>query len=110
MVILSRHVAKECCIPRHFFDVLGSHGGMVGKRIYTNERHSLLNLWRCSCAPAGSPERGNLPERCDAQWFAQNFCAGHLATGEDEVWRSVEAVNLYSPIALLAALPGETLR
>lgn len=105
MVILSRHVAKECCIPRNFFDVLGSHGGEVGKRIYNNERDSLLNLWRCSCAPAGSRARGNLPERCDAQWYAENFCAGTMASSE-EVWQSVEAVNLYSPIALLAALPG----
>ena len=63
MVILSRHVAKECCIPRHFFDVLGSHGGEVGKRIYESERNSLLNLWKCSSAPLGSSERGNLPDR-----------------------------------------------
>mmetsp|Transcript_8387 Transcript_8387/g.18791 ORF Transcript_8387/g.18791 Transcript_8387/m.18791 type:complete len:1311 (+) Transcript_8387:243-4175(+) len=110
MVILSRHVAKECCIPRNFFDVLGSHGGEVGKRIYDSERNSLLNLWRCSCAPVGSAARANLPERCDASWFAENFCAGRLAASEEEVWESVEAVNLYSPIALLAALPGETLR
>ena len=110
MVILSRHVAKECCIPRNFFDVLGSHGGDVGKRIYDNERKSLLNLWKCSCAPAGSTARGNLPERCDKNWFADNFCAGIQASSEEEVWKSVEAVNLYSPIALLAALPGETLK
>lgn len=108
MVILSRHVAKECCIPRNFFDVLGSHGGEVGKRIYNSERNSLLNLWRCSCATVGSKARGNLPERCDAHWFAENFCAGKQAGSEEEVWKSVEAVNLYSPIALLAALPGET--
>ena len=95
MVILSRHVAKECCIPRNFFDVLGSHGGAVGRRIYENERNSLLNLWKCSCAPAGSAARGNLPERCDAQWFAENFCAGTIAESEEEVWHSVEAVNLY---------------
>ena len=63
MVILSRHVAKECCIPRHFFDVLGSHGGEVGERIYESERNSLLNLWKCSSAPLGSSERGNLPDR-----------------------------------------------
>lgn len=63
MVILSRHVAKECCIPRHFFDVLGSHGGGVGHRIYQNERNSLLNLWKCSSAPLGSSARGNLPDR-----------------------------------------------
>jgi len=110
MVILSRHVAKECCIPRHFFDVLGSHGGVVGKRICDSERNSLLNLWRCACAPIGSAARGNLPERCDAQWFAETFCAGREAKTEDDVWNYVEAVNLYSPIALLASLPGETLK
>jgi hypothetical protein len=95
MVILSRYVAKECCIPRNFFDVLGSHGGEVGRRIYESERNSLLNLWRCSCAPSGSTARRNLPDRCDARWFAENFCAGTLASSEDEVWKSVEAVNLY---------------
>ena len=88
-------MAKECCIPRNFFDILGSHGGDVEKRIHESERNSLLNLWRCSCAPMGSAARGNLPERCDKNWFAQNFCAGTLAGSEEEVWRSVEAVNLY---------------
>ena len=95
MVILSRHVAKECCIPRNFFDVLGSHGGLVGKRICDSERNSLLNLWRCACAPFGSAARGNLPERCDASWFAETFCAGREAKNEEGVWESVEAVNLY---------------
>jgi hypothetical protein len=95
MVILSRHVAKECCISRNFFDILGSHGGAVGRRIFDSERNSLLQLWRCSCAPFGSTERGNLPERCDATWFAENFCAGTKVQMEDEVWKNVDAVNLY---------------
>ena len=95
LVILSRHVAKECCIPRNFFDVLGSHGGVVGQRICNSERNSLLNLWRCACAPSGSAARGNLPERCDANWFAETFCAGRRAGNEEELWKRVEAVNLY---------------
>jgi hypothetical protein len=95
MVILSRHVAKECCISRNFFDILGSHGGEVGRKIFDSERNSLLHLWRCSCAPSGSTARGNLPERCDATWFAENFCAGTKVHREDEVWKNVDAVNLY---------------
>lgn len=95
LVILSRHVAKECCIPRNFFDVLESHGGLVGQMICRSERDSLLNLWRCACAPSGSLARCNLPERCDARWFADTFCAGNEARSEEEVWDSVEAVNLY---------------
>lgn len=73
MVILSRHVAKECCIPRNFFDVLGSHGGEVGQRIYESERNSLLNLWKCSSAPLGSGERGNLPDRYVVLPFMHHF-------------------------------------
>ena len=110
MVVLSRHVAMECCIPVNFFDALGSHGGEVGRRIYKNERKSLAKLWRCSCAPPGSVARGNLPDRCDANWFSDTFCAGTQVTKEEDVWKSVESVNIYSPLALLAALPGETLR
>lgn len=63
MVILSRHCCRECCIPRPFFEVLGSHGGEVGRQIYESERNSLFNLWKCSSAPLGSAERGNLPDR-----------------------------------------------
>jgi len=110
MVVLSRHVAMECCIPITFFDALGSHGGEVGRRIYKNERESLEKLWRCSCAPPGSAARGNLPDRCDAKWFSDTFCAGTQVAKEEDVWKSVESVNIYSPLALLAALPGETLR
>eukprot|EP00985_Skeletonema_marinoi_P023994 scaffold16348_cov126-Skeletonema_marinoi.AAC.1 len=110
MVILSRHVAMECCIPINFFDALGSHGGEVGQRIYKNERESLEKLWRCSSAPSGSAARGNLPDRCDINWFSDTFCAGTEVTKEEDVWTSVESVNIYSPLALLAALPGETLR
>jgi hypothetical protein len=71
------------------------HGGSVGQMIYQSERSSLLNLWKCSCAPLDSAERGNLPVRCDADWFADTFCAGKQASNEEEVWKSVEAVNLY---------------
>eukprot|EP00956_Cyclotella_meneghiniana_P014770 scaffold22285_cov70-Cyclotella_meneghiniana.AAC.2 len=110
MVILSRHCCRECCIPRPFFEVLGSHGGEVGRRIYESERNSLFNLWKCSSAPLGSAERGNLPDRCDRQWFARTFCAGVEASNDDEVWNAIDSVNLYSPIALLAALPGTTLK
>ncbi len=110
MVILSRHVAMECCIPINFFDAIGSHGGKVGRRIYKNERESLEKLWRCSSAPPGSAARGNLPDRCDTNWFSDTFCAGAQVTKEEDVWKSVESVNIYSPLALLAALPGETLR
>lgn len=110
MVILSRHVAMECCIPISFFDAIGSHGGAVGQRIYKNERESLEKLWRCSSAPPGSAARDNLPARCDLTWFSDTFCAGAEVTKEEDVWKRVESVNIYSPLALLAALPGETLR
>lgn len=101
MVILSRHAAKECCIPRNFFDVLESHGGEVGKMVYNSERDSLVNLWVCSNAPAGSAARGNLPERCDPQWFAETFSAGKLSSSKEEVWQNVEAVNLYRYVITL---------
>ena len=110
MVVLSRHVAMECCIPISFFNALGSHGGEVGRKIYNSERSSLEKLWRCSSAPAASLSRGNLPDRCDKKWFSDTFCAGRQVDKEDDVWKSVEAVNIYSPLALLAALPGDTLR
>jgi len=109
LVVLSRHVAKECCIPRTFFDVLASHGGPVGRYVFQTERDSLLNLWKCASAPAGDKRRSNLPLRCDRDWFANIFCAGTVANTESEVWNSIETINLYSPIALLAALPGKTI-
>ena len=48
--------------------------------------------------------------RCDRAWFAKTFCAGVEASSDEEIWNAVDSVNLYSPIALLAALPGSTIK
>jgi len=115
MVVLSRHVARACRLPRALFDVLNEHGGPIGARIYRASRDSFKLLWSRACAAADDPSRGQLPKRCNREWYLQTFCGGGTppeggSEGDDfdAVWPMVQSVNLYSPLALIAALPSST--
>jgi len=107
-VILSRYITKACRVPRELFDVLEKHGGAIGALITSSQRQSLVGLWREASAPVGDPARRSLPARCDREWFEKTFCGGRTTTTEDSVWGAIESINVYSPIALIAALPGDT--
>ena len=58
---------------------------------------------RCSISRSSS----GLPDRCNREWFAQTFCEGaSLADPDTEpVWPKIAFINVYNPLALLAALP-----
>ena len=82
-------------------------GGSTGARIFHAEYASLAALWERVCLPVNDPARGNLPKRCTREWYLSTFCGGAAVDTYEfrAVWPTVRSVNLYSPIALIAALP-----
>lgn len=94
---------------------MAAPGGLIGAKIYQAERDSLSTLWSRVCAAPDDPVRGDLPARCDRAWYIQTFCEGaaKLPPGADEfdaVWPMVQSVNLYSPIAVIGAMPFTTFK
>jgi hypothetical protein len=69
------------------------------------QRTSIEDLWTRACA-TGEARRG-LPDRCDSQWFRQNFLggAGRDRIGNDSVWDLVERFQMYVPLTVVLAVP-----
>ena len=116
LVVLTRHSAYGAQLPAFVYDELATVGHPVAQRLRQSQMNSLNILWRKACLPPGHKDRGSLPERCNRKWFEQAFCGGAdlsavaaAAAGnrEDEgaVWPHVTGLNMYDPLALLAAHP-----
>ena len=107
MIIMSRHAAYVCPMPRSIYDDMAQTGHPVGKRLRETQRDSIEGLWKRACAPEG-PDRLGLPARCDRQWFRSTFLDnnGGDRNGSDSIWDLVSSFIMYDPMALLAALPA----
>ncbi|KAH8093594.1 hypothetical protein JL720_4737 [Aureococcus anophagefferens] len=132
MTVISRHLALACRLPRSVYDALGARGGPVGASVCDAQRASIEHLWRQVHLPAGHRDRQRkLADRCDATWFRDTFCgdddalvdpppspsspstprtprrsrdAPPLPPASEDVWPYVSSFNVYTPLALLAAL------
>merc|ERR1712039_16704 len=90
---------------------MGSHCGAVGQDMCDNQRSRIEELWEQACLPAQERKaRGSLPERCDRSWFLNTFCSGRELKTATKIWEHIDFFNVYSPMALLAALPGVSKR
>lgn len=133
MTVISRHLALACRLPRSVYDALGARGGPVGASVCDAQRASIEHLWRQVHLPAGHRDRQRkLADRCDATWFRDTFCgdddalvdpppspsspstprtprrsrdAPPLPPASEDVWPYVSSFNVYTPLALLAAVP-----
>jgi hypothetical protein len=105
LVVMSRFAAREGHVPRTLFDVLAKYCGQVGQFLSELQRQRIQVLWQQATAPERDEARGNLPARCDRAWFLSTFCSGREPTKED-IWDNIDNFNIYSPMALLAVLPG----
>lgn len=109
LVVVSRWCAYAARVPRSCYDDLAGLGSPVGCRLRNAQRASIEQLWARANAPAGSPVREGLPDRCDRVWFLKTFCgdceAGYTRDGADTIWDLVETFVIYDAVALLAALP-----
>mmetsp|Transcript_47914 Transcript_47914/g.158786 ORF Transcript_47914/g.158786 Transcript_47914/m.158786 type:complete len:301 (-) Transcript_47914:260-1162(-) len=108
LVILSRHVAHACRLPRQLFDMLLEHCGSLGAELAEEQRSSTRLLWQQACAPLGDSARGSLADRCDRNWFLKTFCRSadiNLHDTED-IWPYIESLHVYNPLSMLAAVPA----
>ena len=87
LIIVSRHAAYKCPMPRSIYDDMAATDHPIGKRLRDTQRASIEGLWKRACAPEG-PDRVGLPARCDKAWFCSTFCSGNGAErdADDSVW------------------------
>ena len=107
MIIVSRHAAYRCPMPRNIYDDMAKTRHPVGVRQRDSQRSSIEHLWKRACAPEGDGRLG-LPMRCDKRWFCDTFCAGQgmERDGSLSIWDLIVSFNMYDPIALLCAAPN----
>jgi hypothetical protein len=116
LIILSKHVVHACRIPSQLLDALASHGGVLGSQLSALEHSRITELWRL-CRLKDQPAvrgvmpviaRRGLPVSCDEAWFLKTFCAGCAPIKVDNgqyVPPEIKDFVVFSPLALLAALP-----
>ena len=87
LIIVSRHAAYMCPMPRSIYDDMAATGHPIGKRLRDTQRASIEGLWKRASAPEG-PERIGLPARCDKAWFCNTFCSGNgkERSSDDSIW------------------------
>ena len=126
LIIVTRHCAYGCPIPRAAFVTTADTGHCVATNILKTQENGIDELWRKVKCPLGHPGREKLPDRCTLDWFDNRFCGGNLAqetsgkkTQEDidnkfgkksqslpdSISHMVTQVMMYDPLTLLAALP-----
>jgi len=110
LLVLSRFAATLGRVPKRLFDELECHGGPVGKQLVEVQRRCIRQLWVAACTPPGMERVASmgLPNRCDQDWFVNTFCGGlpiEEAAATDDIYQCITSFNVYSPMAILAAVP-----
>ena len=106
LVVVSRHAAGACPVPRIMYDDIAESNHPVALRLRAAQRHSIVGLWKRACAAEGTADRQKLPARCNREWFLNNFCNGlSMPEGSDDVWSIVRTFNMYDSMALIACVP-----
>ena len=107
LIVVGRDACYEVAAPKTIYEELGNTESAIGKRL-RDAAHQTIDDLRRRAASTG-PERRGLPARCDAQWFADNFCHGNpevlVRPLQESVWDLVVAFNLYDVVALALAVP-----
>ena len=76
MIVLTRHAAYACPIPRVVYEDMAKTGHPIAVRLYNEQKNSILSLWKRATSPIGDPTREELPDRCDKEWFCKTFMGG----------------------------------
>ena len=87
LIVVSRHAAYKCPMPRSIYDDMAKTNHPIGKRLRDSQQGSIEHLWSRAAAPEG-PGRLGLPMRCDKAWFCNTFCSGNGGdrTADDSIW------------------------
>lgn len=114
LVVVAKEAAYAAAVPRRYYDGMAATRHPIGVYLRDQQKESLEQLW------AGI-HRAHLPPALTPRWFFQTFTdldpdspdgQAALARAEadaadfESVWGQVSKVNLYDPLALLAATPG----
>lgn len=110
--IVTREAAYAAPVPRDLYDRIAAGGHPLAVELRDRQMEGIRDLWYRANLDANDPGRQKLPERCDRDWFCDNFCHGRGKdrTGEDEIWNLIVSFQLYDPITLIAALPERASR
>jgi hypothetical protein len=114
LVVVTKEAAYATAAPRSFYDGMAATRHPIGVYLRDQQKQSVENLW-------GGIQEGHLPAALTAEWFFETFTdvdtdtpAGQAElqraerSGDDfeDIWDQVSKLNLYDPLALLAAVPG----
>lgn len=102
-IITTRFAAYGCTVPFEIFNEMSQTGNPIGEHLATIQKDRFRELWGKANALEGHPNRGDLPARCDRNWFITTFCGGTDPSDNDIADYIVE-VAWYDPINLLAGV------
>lgn len=117
-VITTRHAAGACKLPFGFYKAIAATGNPVGVRLNEKQAQAIRSLWQRANEPADTPLRGELPLRCDRNWFIGFFCGGNdpgIGAGNgadtrdgdpDDIVPHMASVALYDALNLVFAIPS----
>lgn len=105
-VVVTRHAASACQLPRRALDEAGTHP--VALRLSSVARPSLQKLWeRVHRSKREREEHSDaLPMRCDVEWYRTTFLepdAPPALGASDDVWEYVRGFNEYDGLTVIAA-------
>ena len=95
LIVVSRHAAYKCPMPRSIYDDMAKTNHPIGKRLRDSQQGSIEHLWSRAAAPEG-PGRLGLPMRCDKAWFCNTFCQGKGMDrdGSMSIWDLIVSFNM----------------
>jgi hypothetical protein len=106
LIVVSRHAASACKIPKAVYDDLAALGHPEGVRLRDMQRAALLDIWHQLHLPPESADR-SFNKQLTVDWFRSFFLGGdgtHL-TREDDPWSLVKDLAVYDAVTVLAAIP-----
>ena len=71
LVVVGRHAVYSAAVPASLYDELAQTNSPMAKELQSSQRLAIDQLWQRVQAPQGSSARGDMPNRCTAQWFSQ---------------------------------------
>lgn len=108
LVVVTRHLAYACRMPKTLFDSLAETGHPLGLHMQSTQRESVQKFWRQACEASKDADPTTVGQiKRDKTWFCKQFCdgAGMDRSPESDVWDIFTGFNMYDPLALMAAIP-----
>lgn len=100
--VLSRYTAYAAAVSPDYYEQLRDTGHPMGVRLQADQRHAIEGFWH-------DIRTGRVAPRLTEEWFANVYCGGGAAldalrADPDQPWHYVIRLNLFDPLAALAAV------